>query len=835
MMATRTERMRRSAQPDVFIAIALMIVFCGGNSHAQTSSGHLAVNVNHTDGSYSVGMAGAAESVFRSGVAAEVDGHWLLSRNYPRRTVESSSVSDDLGMSNAWTVTFSGLAQEPDLIYSLRSYPNHPFADIQVAVRNTTSKSISVEAIRSIAAEGASMLNLGGAETSDRILSDSFSEDRPNITIRDFGQFDDGSENLYRAVGSQLIYNRASRQSLFVGALTSDKFLTILRVHLKGEAGAKQIAAYEVDSTGTTEEEELNSLQKSAPADRVMLELPVAPGKQLASERLLLSTGTDYYQQLETYARIIRNLHHARISAPSPMGWWSWTAYYFGLNEGAALTNAQWEAQHLKQLGYDFFHIDEGYQYARGEYTTPNAINFPNGLAGLERKVTSMGLVPGIWTAPFEVSERSWVYEHHPDWLIHNAQGQPIHAGWVVGHKDRLFMLDCTNPGAQEYLRQTYTTLVQEWGIRYIKLDFMDDSAIEGYFYRPHTTAMEAQRIGLGIIRQAVGNQVLLDKDGSVMMNPVGYVDFGRISQDTGHTFDSSRDAASGIAARYYMNRNYFVADPDAFTVSQQTVDDHSWHGGTHPLTLDEAKVSIALAAVSGGMYEIGDDLAMLGSEPHRLELVQNQDLIDMIRLGRSSIPLDLMTYLPQDRQPSIFLLKEGPRQSILTVFNWTDQARSHSFSPASLELSGTSSYAVDGVFVKTRSTLSASNPLLVSQSPHSVRVLKIVDGSIAPVTPAVHADHRASGTTGVSESFTAQVANPAAAVISYEWQMGDDIILNGPQVWHTYTHPGTYAVTLRATGIDGIAGEDHFQFSVTGTKSTRFVPSEIRRLAPPK
>ena len=56
-----------------------------------------------------------------------------------------------------------------------------------------------------------------------------------------------------------------------------------------------------------------------------------------------------------------------------------------------------------------------------------------------------------------------------------------------------------------------------------------------------------------------MGNDVYLDKDGSVMLNPVGYVDYGRISQDTGHSFGASRDAATGIAARYFMNRNFFV------------------------------------------------------------------------------------------------------------------------------------------------------------------------------------------------------------------------------------------------------------------------------------
>src|SRR5208282_1136413 len=140
----------------------------------------------------------------------------------------------------------------------------------------------------------------------------------------------------------------------------------------------------------------------------------------------------------------------------------------------------------------------------------------------LEEKVQALGLTPGIWTAPFVAAERSSEYLNHKDWLVHNAQGQPIHAGWVTEsadtptNLDQLYVLDTTNPAAQQYLRETYTTLARDWGIRYIKLDFMDDSAIEGYYYVPHTTALQAQRIGLRIMREAVGDGVLLDKDGSV-------------------------------------------------------------------------------------------------------------------------------------------------------------------------------------------------------------------------------------------------------------------------------------------------------------------------------
>ena len=187
------------------------------------------------------------------------------------------------------------------------------------------------------------------------------------------------------------------------------------------------------------------------------------------------------------------------------------------------------------------------------------------------------------------------------------------------------------------------------------------------------------------------------------MLNPVGFVDFGRISQDTGHTFEASSEAASGIAARYYMNRNYFVADPDAFSVSRQTVDDQSWHNSTKPLSQDEAEVSIALAAVSGGMYEIGDDLPTLGSEPDRLALVQNQDLINMVRLGHSSTPLDLMT-VPARRSPAEHVLPERKSASKHSNDLQLDRQNANSHRHASRPRTGRAgSYTITVSSIKSR------------------------------------------------------------------------------------------------------------------------------------
>src|SRR5437870_4964503 len=795
-----------------------------------SASRGLRVTVSPTTGDYAIGQADDVGGVLPANVAAKVDGHWLHARDYPRHSITESTANDDLGMAHEWTVRHSGLEGAPELVCTLHSYADKPFGDIQVRVVDSAGRSIHIEAIRPIEARQGKILDLGGPVALDRVLSDSYSEDRPALKIRDLG---DG-ESVHRGVGSQLLYNRESRLSFFVGVLTSNRFLTVSRVHVGGSLNAPQIQAFEVDSTGTTELTKENSLKQSPPEDQIELSLRLEPATVLSSERIFFGVSSDYHTQLEAYGSLIRTLHHARVSSSTPMGWWSWTAHYFGLNEGTALTNAHWLAQHLAPFGYDYFHIDEGYQYARGEYTTPDATHFPNGMAALEKKILGKGLIPGIWTAPFEVADRSWVYQNHRDWLVRNAKGEPIRLGRLDG-KDQLFVIDATNPGAQEYLRQTYSTLANEWNIRYIKLDFMEDTAVEAFYYRPNTSALEAQRIGLQIIRQAVGENVLLDKDGSPMLNPVGIVDAGRISLDTGHTFVATKDAASGVAARYYMHRNFFVDDPDAFNVSTQIVIDQPWHGGKVPLSLDEAKASIALSAVSGGMYEIGDDLPALGADQERLALVQNQDLIEMVKLGRASKPLDLMSYLPEDNQPSVFWVEEDHRQGMLTIFNWTDQRHSRSIEFSSLGLPASNQHKISDVFDGKAVATPNPNSVVVDLPPHSARVFKLVNMGISARPPVIKVEHLPSVKTGATATFRAQPATSNDAVVTYRWSFGDGVTLEGPKASHAYTKPGTYRVVVTAVGLGGLSTEESFSLPVSGSVPTRFIAAEKHRYQPPK
>jgi hypothetical protein len=374
----------------------------------------------------------------------------------------------------------------------------------------------------------------------------------------------------------------------------------------------------------------------------------------------------------------------------------------------------------------------------------------------------------------------------------------------------------------------------------------MDDTAIEGVHYDKNVTAIEAQRIGLKVIREAVGEDVQLDKDGSAMLAPVGLVDEGRISTDTGHSFEPSKTAASGIAERYYMNRNFFVADPDAFTLTDQ-----KGEGNAPGTTVNEAEVSIVLAAVAGAMFEVGDDLPMLGSEPERAAYARNRELLAMCKYGHAATPVDLMSYDDADEQPSVFVLHEGARQTMLAVFNWTDQPRSHTFTAGSLGLAPDDQYIAwdslhylpnhSTVYTPSRFDALSELVLLKNQPPHSVRLIKITDTSTPTAEPAFEFSVPSSAEAGKPVTMTVTSNDSANPAIDFAWDFGDGTTETGHAVYgvgdaatHPYTHAGTFTVTVTVTGMDGQSAKKSATITIPSNTSPDFHFDQNRRAPKP-
>jgi len=246
--------------------------------------------------------------------------------------------------------------------------------------------------------------------------------------------------------------------------------------------------------------------------------------------------------------------------------------------------------------------------------------------------------------------------------------------------------------------------------------------------------------------------------------------------------------------------------------------------------------VSIALAAIAGGMFEIGDDLPTLGMQPERLRLVQNKDLLDMVRLGRAAQPLDLMTYRDEDEQPSIFLLREDDRQSMLVVFNWTESPRSHKFNLGELGFSAKGDVTATDVFYPERTLTIENGTLSVEgQVRRSVRVIKLVSSALPAKAPTV--DVKVGGNTDIGQDAEFQaVVDPAGVpALGFHWDFGDGTKGDGESLMHhAYTRKGTFKVSLRVDGVDGVAATREVSATVGGSLKTTFEVQDSRRFQEP-
>jgi len=125
------------------------------------------------------------------------------------------------------------------------------------------------------------------------------------------------------------------------------------------------------------------------------------------------------------------------------------------------------------------FQIDDGWETRVGDWA-PNREKFPNGVACLAARVEAKGLIPGLWIAPFLLMPDSLTAREHADWLLRDARGRPVRAAWNPGWGGDVFCLDISKPEVVDYLLGLFDTIINVWGFRYLKLDFLYAGMLRG-------------------------------------------------------------------------------------------------------------------------------------------------------------------------------------------------------------------------------------------------------------------------------------------------------------------------------------------------------------------
>ena len=105
---------------------------------------------------------------------------------------------------------------------------------------------------------------------------------------------------------------------------------------------------------------------------------------------------------------------------PRPIVTNNWEATYFDFTEDTLIDIART----AQGVGAELFVLDDGWFGARrGERAglgdwMPNTDLLPDGIAGLSKKVTDLGIDFGLWVEPEMVNEDSDLFRTHPDWVI---------------------------------------------------------------------------------------------------------------------------------------------------------------------------------------------------------------------------------------------------------------------------------------------------------------------------------------------------------------------------------------------------------------------------------
>lgn len=153
----------------------------------------------------------------------------------------------------------------------------------------------------------------------------------------------------------------------------------------------------------------------------------------------------------------------------------SWEATTFDFDEEKILSFAKV----AKDCGIELFVLDDGWFGRRNNDTAglgdwyPNPKKLPDGIAGLSRKITAMGMKFGLWFEPEMVNRDSDLYRAHPDWILQTPKRQ-------VSHGRNQYVLDFSRPEVVDCIYAQMEKVLSEADISYVKWD-MNRSMTEVY------------------------------------------------------------------------------------------------------------------------------------------------------------------------------------------------------------------------------------------------------------------------------------------------------------------------------------------------------------------
>lgn len=342
----------------------------------------------------------------------------------------------------------------------------------------------------------------------------------------------------------------------------------------------------------------------------------VGAGRTEALEEIFIEQG-EVNTVLSHFADAIGKHHPKREFSEIPTGWCSWLAYGPNITEKNIYDNLDAVKKHGLDLKY--IQIDDGYQEYWGDWFSFTD-KFDKGVKQLCLDIKAKGFEPAIWVAPFVAERDSRLFKNHPDWFVRDESGQPLSSGDVSFGGWRCapwYILDMTHPKAQEYIRTVFTVMKNEWQIRYFKLDAIVWASLPfGHRYDDTKTAVEAYKMGMQVICDAVGEDSFVLGGNSPMWPAIGSVNGMRITNDNCRSWYQFTQLARECFHRNWQHNRLWINDPDTVLLQNEKIKIVGPDGKVGyklgELTKGEFAFNASYTMASGGMVLSSDDISLM-------------------------------------------------------------------------------------------------------------------------------------------------------------------------------------------------------------------------------
>jgi alpha-galactosidase len=428
-----------------------------------------------------------------------------------------------------------------------------------------------------------------------------------------------------------------------------------------------------------------------------------------------------------------------KLLAPTPpMGWNSWDSYGETITEAQVRANADWMAKHLKQFGWQYVVIDEGWYVtnpgakpgdikfsldANGRFI-PVADRFPSAADGAGFKpladyIHSLGLKFGIHILrgiPRQAVARNLSIAMSP-YTATEAAVTDDTCPWntfMYGVQDA--------PSGQAYYN-SIAQLYASWGVDFIKADCISD--------HPYKID-EIRMLGLAILLS--GREMVLSlSPGPTALDKADevwpYAEMWRIADDFwdhwGPLPDKDKAWSQGVLAQFGWTAKWAAFNqpgrwPDADMLPLGHLGPHPGDGGpprNTNLTTDEQVTMLTLWCIFRSPLILGGDLP--SSDEWTTKLLTNPDVLAVDQHSKDHKPVIstdsavVWTAKPED----------GPGYYV-AVFNLADKEQSLTYDWTELDLPK-ASYAIQDLW--NSQALRHAAALKVTLRPHAAVLYRVV------------------------------------------------------------------------------------------------------------